>query len=239
MTNMPYSLCLAGPGLDQVYLNSLVPGWNLTLSIQPTYDFLKRAGMATSTRETAIRLWENLPEGNDVELAKQLFKEENHGRTKYISGFQDASGIMLQGVTASWYDNSFMPKRIVRLQEPDILSWLEKHIELFEVGQRAKDFSLEEFADFNKYSAQRLADSAKNSFKAIKTKNLSLLGNSLNESRKAYQSVFPNSMPRIARQIAENLEEECYGLKPNGAGGGGYFICAIKESIGGIPIKVR
>jgi len=241
MTDMPYSLSLAGGGLDQIYLNKFTPGWNLTLSIEPTYNYLERAGMASSTRNTAIQLWGNLPKGDEFENAKKLFTRENEHIGKYISGFQDASGIMMQGLTASWYNNSFMPSKVIRIQERSCLDWLQNHIQMFEVGQRKTDFDLSEFSDCNKYSAKRLAEASRLALRAIETKNIEALGKAFNETRLAYQGIFPASMPRFVKGLADKLiEVGAKGVKPNGAGGGGYFIVAIDKPInGGIPIKVR
>jgi len=245
MIDMPYSVNLSGGGLDQEYLNQFVPGWNITVGIEPTYPFKERAGMATSTRNTAIEMWGDLPDKlyarskdfTPEKLARLLFEKENHGK-EYISGFQDSIGICGRGITACWYDSSFMPKRIIQIGDEDTCNWLEENINLFEVGERDKEFKLDRWADCNRYSAQRLADASEKIYHAIERMDLRELGRGFNETRKAYQSVFPESMPEHARQIVENLKIECYGVKPNGAGGGGYLITAGKVK-GGIPIKIR
>lgn len=236
---IPYSVNLSGGGLDQVYLNKFVPGWNITISIEPTYNYLERAGMATSTRNTAMKLWKDLPVGDEKKLAWELFKAENKGK-KYVSGFQDSAGIMIKGITACWYDNGYCPRTIETTTDKETVKWLEKSIQMFEVGQREEDFNLFKNKDLNKYSAQRLADASYDAYFAICSMNKKMLGESFTETRKAYQSVFPESMPEHSRQIADILERECYGVKPNGAGGGGYFVCVIEKPIdGGIPIKIR
>src|SRR5690606_38222375 len=70
----PYRINLAGGWLDQPFVSKLHPGPVIVASIEPTTEFQLRSGMATSTRQTAKRLWGNrLPLGDPIELARVLF----------------------------------------------------------------------------------------------------------------------------------------------------------------------
>src|SRR3989344_9310024 len=55
--NIPYRIDLAGGWLDQPFVSKKFPGPVLTISIEPTLEFNLRSGMATSTRNKAMKLW--------------------------------------------------------------------------------------------------------------------------------------------------------------------------------------
>lgn len=81
---VPYRMALAGGWIDQ----PLVSRWNpapcgsmVVARLQPLLRFMERSGMATGTREVAMRLWgSRLPEGDPAELVRQLYAAENQGR---------------------------------------------------------------------------------------------------------------------------------------------------------------
>ena len=242
-TDMPYSVCLAGPGLDQKYLSQFLEGWNLTLSIHPTYNFFERGGMATSTRNTAIEKWGNLPEGDrrdQVYNAMRLFNAENKGKTDYISGFQDSAGICIKGLVSCLYDNDYIPKIVNINTDDNLLQWLEDHIQLIELEPRPQGFNLFRGRMFNRENAEELAESAVEMRKAIIDRDLEKFGEELSRTREGYANVFPNSLPTYARMRIEELGDDIYGCKLNGAGGGGYLICATDKPLeNGIPISIR
>lgn len=55
--------------------------------------------MSTSTRKKAIELWKtDLPEGDLEKIAKVLFTYDNEPGREYVSGSQDAIGIVFPGL---------------------------------------------------------------------------------------------------------------------------------------------
>ena len=63
---VPYRMQFAGGWIDQPFvskLNPAPPGSMVVVALEPTFRFMDRAGMGTSTRKVAMRLWdETLPE---------------------------------------------------------------------------------------------------------------------------------------------------------------------------------
>jgi len=243
--NMPYSVNLAGPGLDQPYLSKFMDGWNITVGIKPTYQFKERAGMATSTRNTAIRIWGNLPDtlhtrlkpNGDENLARILFKEDNRGKStdgNYISGFQDSIGICGRGIKACYYDGEFLPKIIRNIGDDNTINWLEENIRLFELETRPNSFNLFKNENRNLANAEKLAVSSLAMMNAIRDKDLILLEASMSMCRVAYTAIFPSSITKKAADFA--LKNDFYGWKMNGAGAG--YMIAVSQK-GGIPIKIR
>ena len=102
---IPYRIDLAGGWLDQPYVSKYYPGPVLTICIEPDYEFNDRSGMSTSSRKKAIELWQtDIPEGDKEKLAKTLFCYENPPGTPYVSGSQDALGIVMPGLNKYEYN---------------------------------------------------------------------------------------------------------------------------------------
>ena len=56
-SNIPYRVDLAGTWIDQPYVSQYHPGWAITVSIEPTHEFMERGGLSTSTRNAARKIW--------------------------------------------------------------------------------------------------------------------------------------------------------------------------------------
>ncbi len=99
-SHLPYRIDLAGTWIDQPYVSQYGHGWALTLSLEPTVEFMERGGMSTSTRNAAKKIWPyELPNGDEETLARLLFCFENDPENNgHISGAQDAIGICVSGL---------------------------------------------------------------------------------------------------------------------------------------------
>ncbi len=56
-SHLPYRVDIAGTWIDQPYVSEYGAGWALTISIEPTVEFMERGGMSTSTRNAAKKIW--------------------------------------------------------------------------------------------------------------------------------------------------------------------------------------
>ncbi len=57
---IPYRMAFAGGWIDQPFvsrLNPAPPGAMVVVSLKPTFRFMDRSGMATGTRNVAMRIW--------------------------------------------------------------------------------------------------------------------------------------------------------------------------------------
>src|SRR5258708_4474097 len=83
---IPYRMALAGGWIDQPFVSRLTPappGSMVVVGLEPTCRFMDRAGMATSTRRIAEKMWDRgLPEQDPMALVRELYKAENNGKTK-------------------------------------------------------------------------------------------------------------------------------------------------------------
>ena len=55
--SLPYRIDLAGTWIDQPYISKFNPGWAITLSLEPIFEYNERCGMSTSTRNAAKKIW--------------------------------------------------------------------------------------------------------------------------------------------------------------------------------------
>ncbi len=240
-TTIPFRIDLAGGWLDQPFINQLNSGSVLTISIEPTIEFNIRSGMASSTRNKAIELWNSeLPIGNPIKLAKILFSYENPPGNKEISGSQDALGILLPGLNKLFYNNGYWPNSIDSINDESILLFLEKHLFLISLGSRENDYNVLDNIKISKEGASQLAKASDETWKAIMNKDVESFGKAFLNSFKSQINIFPNMVDNDLKKTINKYKDQCVGYKLSGAGGGGYLIMvSVKPIVNSFKIKIR
>lgn len=238
---MPYRIDLAGGWLDQPYVGSYGSGPVITVSIEPTFEFNERSGMASSTRRKAIELWmTDVPEGNKEQLAKILFSYENPPGTKIIAGSQDSIGIVMPGLNRLDYTGQYWPEKVSSVHQEQILSWIESHLYLITLGPRVSSYDVLDNTCINKQNAERLADAAKKCWEAVVQMNLPDFGKFIKASFEAQIAMFPNMIDEAIIKVIQKYHKKALGWKLSGAGGGGYLILVADKPIkGAMQIKIR
>lgn len=242
-SNIPYRIDLAGTWIDQPYVSEHYPGWAITISIEPTQEFMERGGLSTSTRNAARKIWPyELPNYNEEMLARLLFcfenDPENHG---HISGAQDAIGICMSGLARHYYNNQYWPHKIESVHDEKILSWLEKHICLVPMFPRRPNVNILEGKDITRDKVKALADASERCWDAILARDLDAFAKAYTDSFNAQVAMFPAMM----QSGVEEYIEQCKGAgamawKMCGAGGGGHLaIVTDKVPEFAIPVKIR
>lgn len=244
---IPYRIDIAGTWIDQPYVSSLAPGWAITASIEPTFEFMERGGMSTSTRNAAKAIWKyQLPESSDEELiARMLFCFENNPEdTKgHVSGAQDAIGISLSGLARHYYDGSYWPTKIERIHNPEILDWLEQHIVLVPMFPRRPGCSVLEGKDITTEKVKNLAEAAERTWSAIMKRDLIAFADAYLDSFNAQLAMFPAMIQPGVQDFLDRVKSEgALAWKMAGAGGGGHLIVVTDGKnipSNSIPIKIR
>jgi cytidyltransferase-like protein len=242
LSKIPYRIDLAGGWLDQPHISKLHPGPVLTISVEPLKAFNLRSGMATSTRNSAIKLWGNtMPEGDPLHLAKVLFNLDNPPGQKDVAGSQDAIGMMMPGLNYLYYNGDYWPNKISTAKGEDLLSWLENRLYLIPLKEREPEYEVSENAQLTKENAKKLSEAASACFEAILQKDFNKAAKHFTESFNAQVGLFPSTFPRWIAPIVEKYKKMgAKGWKLSGAGGGGYLILLSEVPIkDAIKVKIR
>ena len=239
---IPYRIDLCGGWLDQPYVSKFAAGPVITISIEPDYDFNDRSGMSTSSRKKAVELWQtDIPAGDKEKLAKTLFCFENPPGTRYVSGSQDALGIVMPGMNKLWYDKGeYWPKSIESVLNNEILAWIESHLFMIPLFPRGADFDVLQGTKIDEAGAARLSHAAVDCWEAAKAKNLNAFGESVRRGYEAQIAMFPNMLSNGVQEQIDLYRNQALGWKLSGAGGGGYLILIAEKPIApAIQIRIR
>ncbi|MGD1084240.1 MAG: adenylyltransferase/cytidyltransferase family protein [Verrucomicrobiota bacterium] len=238
---IPYRLDLAGGWLDQPYVSKYGAGCVLTISLEPLIEFNERSGMASSSRRRAIELWQtDLPEGDREKLARVLFAFENPPGTKVFSGSQDSIGIVFPGLNRLDYRGQYWPEKITSVSDEKILDWIERHLFLIPLGQRAADYNVLSGTKITPPGVRALAAAADGCWRAIREMNLPEFGRQMRASFEAQVRLFPRMSNSAVKTMLRKHGGESLGWKLSGAGGGGYLVLVGRKPVAGaITLKIR
>jgi len=244
-SHLPYRIDIAGTWIDQPYVSQYGAGWALTVSIEPTVEFMERGGMSTSTRNAAKKIWPyELPNYNEEMLARLLFCFENDPENKgHVSGAQDAIGICMSGLTRHYYDGRYWPDRIESCHDEEILTWLEDHIVLVPMFPRRPGCSVVEGKDITPDKVRNLTEAADRCWGAIMNRDLDAFAIAFRDSFNAQVAMFPAMMqPGVAEWI-DKIRDKALAWKMLGAGGGGHLALVLPDNATlteeMIPVKIR
>jgi hypothetical protein len=248
---IPYRIALAGGWIDQPFVSRLdpsPPGSMVVVSVEPTFRFMARSGIATSTREVARKLWSNtLPNRDPQELVRELYAAENHGKQE-PSGSQDMIGLIYPGVSRLDYDfrweGGLFPAHIESNHDPGVAHWLEGVIHVLPVTQRPAAYSPLGEKNLHPEWIQRLGQSGKQCFDAILAKDIENLGASLNESMRCWEALLPHTVghPAITVDLLGILsyyQARYAGAMYSGCGGGYLYVTSEETVPGSFQVKVR
>ena len=251
ISEIPYRMAFAGGWIDQPFvskLNPTPPGSMVVVGLEPTFRYMDRCGMATSTREVARRLWNGkLPDGDPRRLTRELYEAENKGRPE-PSGSQDMAGLIYPGVTRLDYDfnaeGGYFPVHVESNNNSDVVHWLEHVVHMVPVAQRPDGYNPLGHKNLDPKWIQRLGETGRQCFASIVTKNLRELGNSMNECMKCWEAILPHTVrhPTVTVDLVGILgfyQSRYAGAMYSGCGGGYLYVVSEEPVPGGIRVKVR
>ena len=237
----PYRLCLAGGWIDQPWVSKIHPGSVVVAQIWPTMDFNNRSGLATSSRDFAIRIWgDKYPEGDPVENAKILFGAENPPGTKYVAGSQDHLGLLMPGVNRLHYNGGYWPDYIQSSVDKDICDWLTNVIHLVPLKPRPDGYDPLKEMHLEKIFIKELGEAGDRCWESILTKDITRFGKSLSDTLISWKKILPLTVPDDIMKEMEAVYFSKYpGAITSGCGGGYIIVISEKEVPGEVRIKVR
>ena len=239
---LPYRLDLAGTWIDQPYVSKYGAGWAITISLEPTVEFMERAGMSTSTRNAMKKIWPyNLPNYDPEKLAKLVFCFENEPeKDGHISGAQDAIGICIPGVSRHYYDNHYWPEKIETVYDEQVLSWLESHLCMIPMFPRPEGTSVVEGCKIDEEGVKALTTAAEQCWEALLKCDLQAFAAAFKASFEAQTTMFPAMLSNGVEEWIERYKDKALAWKLSGAGGGGYLalVCEVPP-VEAIRVKIR
>ncbi len=249
--HLPYRLALAGGWIDQPFISRLnpdPPGSMVVVAVEPTFRFMDRSGISTSTRQAAVRLWGgHFPEGDPAQLVRQLYAAENAGKAD-PSGSQDMIGLIYPGINRLDYDfqieGGVFPAHIESVQDAKIARWLEKVIHLLPVAPRPEGYSPLGERHLEASWIKRLGQTGKDCFAAIINMDVEALGASLNHCMECWAMLLPQTVRHPALKVELVKLWQVYRSQYPGAMysgcGGGYLLVASENVVpGAFQVQIR
>lgn len=248
---IPYRIALAGGWIDQPFVssrNSDPIGSMVVVNLEPRQWFLERAGIATGTRNIALKLWpDGIPDGTPEKLVRDLYAAENQGKAD-PSGSQDMIGLIYPGVSRLDYDycveGGIFPAHIETNRDPEVCVWVERVVQMIPVNQRPDGYNPLGRQNLDPDWIAKLGRSGRDCFVGIVQRDVHMTGAAMNLCMDAWSMLLPDVLehPTIRidlRGILKYYQSRYPGAMYSGCGGG-YIIAVSEEPIPeAFRIKVR
>jgi hypothetical protein len=244
-------MALAGGWIDQAFVsrhNPEPPGAMVVVGLEPTFRFMDRCGMATSTRRVALRLWpEGFPEGDPMATARRLYEEENRGQ-KNLSGSQDMLGLVLPGVNRLDYDfaheGGVFPSKVESCRDPELARWLERVLHVLPVEPRPDGYNPRDGMRIAPEGVRRLGRTGRDCYAAILRRDARALGASMNACMECWAELLPSTVRHPAIRVdlvglLRHYQERHPGAMYSGCGGGYLYVVSEEPVPGAFRVTVR
>lgn len=248
---MPYRMAFAGGWIDQPFIsikNPSPPGSMVVVSLNPTFPFMAKCGMGTSTRQAAMKLWgESLPDEDSQSMMRDLYTAENTERDD-PSGSQDMAGIVYPGVSRLDYDAAFeggyFPVHVESNNDPEVANWLEQVLYCLPINQRPHEYHPLGEKNLDPAWIERLGKSGVNCYDAILNMDARSLGESMNETMRCWEVILPHTVrhPTIKMDLMGLLsyyQSRYKGAMYSGCGGGYFYIVSDEPVPGTFKVNIR
>jgi hypothetical protein len=248
---LPYRMAFAGGWIDQPFVsknNPTPPGSMVVVSLEPEFRFMDRSGMATGTRYVAMRLWpDGLPDRDPAELVKELYAEENRGKSE-PSGSQDMIGLIYPGVNRLDFDfrheGGVFPQHIESNNDPEIARWLERVVYMIPVAPRPDGYYPLGDKNLDWEWVRRLGQSGRDCYDAILRRDVHALGASMNECMQCWEAILPHVVRHSTLSVdlmalLAHYQARYPGAMYSGCGGGYLYVVSEDEVPGAFGVSVR
>lgn len=237
---LPYRLCLSGGWLDQAWVSNVCNGSVVVVCLEPLKEYNRRSGMATSTRNTARLLWEDvIPKYDDEEIAKLLFGAENPPGSAYISGSQDSIGLVYTGFSKIHYNGHYWPDSIENIKCEEIAKWFQKNVHMLPIIERPEGYDPIKIKNLMVETVQELASASEKCWDAIVNMDINALAESFNATRNAWKSMLPETVPKYLEEYMAYFKDLGVGYTFSGCGGGYLLFVSDGEVPNEVPFRVK
>jgi hypothetical protein len=220
----------------------------VVVCLEPLFFFMNRAGLGTSTRNTALRLWNGIiPQKSPGQLVRELYAEENKDKPE-PSGSQDMAGLFYPGISRldydAGYEGGFFPSHVETNTDPEVVAWLEQVLHILPVAQRPLVYNPLDIKNLETEWIRRLGQSGKDCFDAILRKDQKDLGASMNTCMRCWEALLPYTVRHPAFKVdllalLDYYQSRYAGAMYSGCGGGYLFVVSDEPIPGGFRIKIH
>lgn len=220
----------------------------VVVSLEPAFRFMERSGLATGTREVALKFWQGkLPRRSPEELTRTLYRKENKDKIE-PSGSQDMIGLIYPGISRLDYDfaanGGVFPTRIESLHSRRTARWLEGVVQVLPVAPRPEGYNPLGLKNLAPKWVERLGRTGQDCFEAIRRHDLRALGASFNSCMTCWEKLLPHTVrhPALTVELIPLLRayQSSYPGAMYSGCGGGYLLVASREPVpGAFRVKVR
>jgi hypothetical protein len=244
-------MAFAGGWIDQPFVsrhNPDPPGSMVVVGLEPTCWYMERAGIATGTRNIAMDLWNGVLPGRDpMELVKELYAEENRGKSE-PSGSQDMIGLIYPGVNRLDfeydYEGGLFPRHIESNNDPEIARWLEEVIYIVPIAPRPDGYNPLGVKNLDAEWIRRLGQTGRDCYNAILARDLDALGTSMDDCMECWEAILPNTVRHETLTvdlvgILKYYQSNYAGAMYSGCGGGYLYVVSDRPVPGGFRVTVR
>jgi hypothetical protein len=248
---IPNRLQLAGGWIDQPFvseLNPQPPGSMVVVQIEPDFRPMDRSGIASGTRNIAMRLWHGkLPNRPPDELVRELYDEENRNKAE-PSGSQDMIGLVYPGVNRLDYDfkihGGVFPSHIESCNDARVARWLGKILHLIPIQPRPEGYNPLGEKNLDPKWIARLGQSGGDCYDAIVNRDARALGAALNLNMKCWETLLPLVVrhPLLRLDLLPLLkayQRQYLGAMYSGCGGGYLMVVSEEPVPGAFQVNVR
>ena len=248
---IPHRVALAGGWIDQPFVSELdpaPPGSMVVVGLEPDLWFMERAGIASGTRNVAMRLWNGvLPDRPREQLMRELYRAENESKSE-PSGSQDMIGLIYPGVNRLDYDaaheGGYFPVHIESNCDADVARWLERVLQFVPINQRPEGYNPLGVKNLNPEWIRRLGQTGKDCYDSILRRDAAGLGESMNHCMECWEAVLPQTVrhPSIhvdLKAILANFQSRYPGAMYSGCGGGYLMVVSERDVPGAFRVRIR
>jgi hypothetical protein len=157
-------------------------------------------------------------------------------------------GLIYPGVSRIDYDynheGGYFPVHVENNADPDVARWIESVISMVPVCPRPMGYNPLGRQNLDPEWVRRLAQSGKDCYDAIISKDAGALGASMNECMLCWETLLPDvvSHPTLTVDLKALLsvyQERYAGAMFSGCGGGYFYVVSEEPVPGGFRVSVR
>jgi hypothetical protein len=220
----------------------------VVVNIEPEFRFMDRAGICSSTRSIALKLWgDYIPDKDPARLVQELYETENKGKAE-PSGSQDMIGLIYPGINRLDYDFNYkggiFPCHIESNNDPEVADWLGRVIHILTVMPRPEGYNPLGIKNLDPKWVARLGQAGKACYEAITKMDTKGLGESLSENMRCWEVLLPQNFkhPVLTVNLLELLDfyqHRYAGAMCSGCGGGYLYVISDEPVPGAFHATVR